>query len=338
MHGVPDPPRSVQSAPIDRGSWDPAPSRGCRLAPTTGAQARPDNRRVYASNIASFAPASGLHERERMKLGVVLVVLSSACSVADHGVIDDNVTAPLSIATPSLPNAIVGTGYMQALSAAGGTRPYRWALVAGAPPDGLSLGSGGGLAGTVGSLRSSAFSVQVTDASGASASASFTIAVGVARFHHDCPPGQMLDDNYAICVDMAMQLGKLGGTVYWVAQTDPAATDASSAGTRVRPWKSIAPHLAQLQPGDAMIVRTGVYRESVQPPTSGVLGKRITFAAYTGDQVIITGADAVAGWTAAGSGHPFGTWKLPFDGTRLASSPVSIRKATWDARICVANS
>src|SRR5258708_4767884 len=56
--------------------------------------------------------------------------------------------APLSITTKSLPNATVGTAYSQTLTATGGAPPYKWALLSGGFPDGLTLDSSGNITGT----------------------------------------------------------------------------------------------------------------------------------------------------------------------------------------------
>src|SRR5262245_2603639 len=71
---------------------------------------------------------------------------------------------PLSITTGSpLPSGIIGTTYSQTFSATGGTTPYRWALVAGALPGGLSLSASGVLNGTPTSAGSFSFTVRATD-------------------------------------------------------------------------------------------------------------------------------------------------------------------------------
>jgi Peptidase A4 family/Putative Ig domain len=71
--------------------------------------------------------------------------------------------APLTVATKTLPSAVLGTPYRASLTAQGGTSPDSWALTAGALPAGLSLSSGGVITGTPTEQGSSGFTVKVVD-------------------------------------------------------------------------------------------------------------------------------------------------------------------------------
>ncbi len=73
-------------------------------------------------------------------------------------------TEPLSIATKSLPPALVAKPYAAALQAQGGVKPYQWKLSQGALPSGLLLAEDGGLSGTASATGSFSFAVQVQDA------------------------------------------------------------------------------------------------------------------------------------------------------------------------------
>jgi hypothetical protein len=70
---------------------------------------------------------------------------------------------PLSIATLSVSEGVVGRFYSMTLTAAGGSPPYRWTLVGGGLPSGLSISSSGTIEGFPNFVGSSAFAVQVTD-------------------------------------------------------------------------------------------------------------------------------------------------------------------------------
>lgn len=74
-------------------------------------------------------------------------------------------------------------------------------------------------------------------------------------------------------------------------------------GTAERPWRTIGRAAARgvLRPGDAVVVREGVYRESVRPQSGGAPGRLVTFAAHPGERVVISGADpAPDGWERIG--------------------------------------
>ncbi len=75
------------------------------------------------------------------------------------------VTSPLKItAASSLPEAVTGVSYTQAVQVAGGTQPYSWSITAGSLPSGLSLSSATGeITGTAVDTGKSAFTVSVQD-------------------------------------------------------------------------------------------------------------------------------------------------------------------------------
>ena len=119
-------------------------------------------------------------------------------------------------------------------------------------------------------------------------------------FHRECSPGELCDDGTCRDVEHALS-GQ--GRVFWVAQNEAGASD-DNPGTKDRPWETIsrATRKGVLRPGDAVIVRSGTYREAIRPEVGGRPGRRITFAAYPGDDVVVTGAnEANGGWTRSGS-------------------------------------
>ena len=84
----------------------------------------------------------------------------------------------LAVATGSLPNGMLTFSYSQTLTAAGGTAPYTWAITVGSIPTSLSLnGSTGAITGTPTVAGTSNFTVQVTDATSATATAPLSITV-----------------------------------------------------------------------------------------------------------------------------------------------------------------
>ena len=85
---------------------------------------------------------------------------------------------PPAIVTMSLPNADLGVPYSGGLIVLGGTPPYRWAIVSGALPAGLTLNPDSGVVGgTPQASGSFVLSVQVTDAADDIATQSFSLTV-----------------------------------------------------------------------------------------------------------------------------------------------------------------
>ncbi len=76
------------------------------------------------------------------------------------------IAAPtIAISPATLTSGTVGTAYSQTVTASGGTAPYSYAVTSGALPGGLSLSSGGTLAGTPTAGGTFTFTVTATDAS-----------------------------------------------------------------------------------------------------------------------------------------------------------------------------
>ncbi|MEO8614603.1 MAG: putative Ig domain-containing protein, partial [Luteolibacter sp.] len=86
-------------------------------------------------------------------------------------------TPPPVITTFSLPAGKVGDAYIQTLAATGGASPYTWSLVSGTLPSGLTLSSGGVIAGTPGSQGTSNFTIGVAGTDTASSTASYTLVI-----------------------------------------------------------------------------------------------------------------------------------------------------------------
>ncbi|WP_380787837.1 putative Ig domain-containing protein [Sphingomonas sp. R86521] len=117
------------------------------------------------------------------------VTATDATAVGSGGPYTASRSYSLTVAAPSvtlspatLPAGQAGTAYSQALSAAGGTAPYGYAVTAGALPAGVTLSASGTLAGTPSESGSFAFSVTATDSSSGSgpyaSTRSYTLVIG----------------------------------------------------------------------------------------------------------------------------------------------------------------
>ena len=120
----------------------------------------------------------------------------------------------------------------------------------------------------------------------------------------------------ADCSDPLAAFAAPGRSTYVVAGADPSASDRNP-GTAERPWRTIsrAARAGALRPGDAVLIRAGVYRESVRPASGGTgPDARVTFAAYPGETVVISGADpADGGWERQRDG----AWRRPWTGGQM---------------------
>ena len=89
---------------------------------------------------------------------------------------------PLSITTRSLPSGIEGKSYSATIRQSHGEPPYVWSVIKGSLPAGLSLHSAtGAISGSPKAAGRTTLSAQVTDATGARASARLVLAVSAPR-------------------------------------------------------------------------------------------------------------------------------------------------------------
>ena len=93
---------------------------------------------------------------------------------------------------------------------------------------------------------------------------------------------------------LLLGVGRVGASEYHVSLKGDPAGDGSYA----KPFKMISNAALVAQPGDVITVHAGVYRERIDPPRGGVSeAKRIIYQAAPGEKVVITGAEAVKGWS-----------------------------------------
>ena len=85
-------------------------------------------------------------------------------------------------------------------------------------------------------------------------------------------------------------------STYYVATNGSDAAEGSLGA----PFRTIQQAAQRAEPGDTVLVRGGVYRETVTPARSGTSSARITYKPYNGERVTVSGADRVGGWSAHG--------------------------------------
>jgi len=95
------------------------------------------------------------------------------------------------------------------------------------------------------------------------------------------------------------------GTVYYVSpQGDDAWSgklEAPAADGADGPFRTIQRAAELAEAGDTVVVRAGVYRETVTPAHSGEPERPIVFKTYPGEDVTVSGADIVTGWSKEGA-------------------------------------
>ena len=116
----------------------------------------------------------------------------------------------------------------------------------------------------------------------------------------------------------AIKAGKDGSTigaleypnVYYVDPRHPAAADEPAWGYPAVPLATLAKAMEVAQAGETVVLRGGVYRETLKPRSDGV-----TVRAMKGEKVTISGADVIEGWKRAADG----SWSAP-----LAAEPKKV--------------
>ena len=108
----------------------------------------------------------------------------------------------------------------------------------------------------------------------------------------------------------AARAGKAGATigaleypnVYYVDPRHPAAADEPAWGYPGVPLATLAKAMEVAQAGETVVLRGGLYRETLKPAGDGV-----TVRAMQGEKVTLSGADLIEGWQRAADG----SWSAP---------------------------
>jgi hypothetical protein len=118
------------------------------------------------------------------------------------------VTSTISI-VGAVPAGTVGTAYSGSLQASGGTAPYTYSILSGSLPTGLQLSAAGAIAGTPTTQGSFSFTAQAQDSTGATTSATFSVAIAAAA--STLTVGGSLP-NGTINIPYSQPIGLTGGT------------------------------------------------------------------------------------------------------------------------------
>ena len=69
---------------------------------------------------------------------------------------------------------------------------------------------------------------------------------------------------------------------------DDADASDSYAGTQAKPFATLGKSCSVAVAGDTVLIRAGIYKQTLRPLNSGVAGSPVTFKAYPGEQPLIT--------------------------------------------------
>lgn len=110
----------------------------------------------------------------------------------------------------------------------------------------------------------------------------------------------------------------------------PYGADAN-AGSIAQPFATIQQAANVAQPGDTVLIRGGVYRETVIPANSGSAAAPITYEPFGNESVTIDGADPVTGWTSAqGSVYTAAqSWDLGEGNNQVFVDGKMVNEARW---------
>jgi len=95
----------------------------------------------------------------------------------------------------------------------------------------------------------------------------------------------------AACMAIACPPAAFAREIHVSAVANATAGDGSASA----PFATVAEGLKAAGPGDTVILRAGVYRESVRVP-GGEAGRPVTVKAAAGERVVLSGAQTVTGW------------------------------------------
>jgi hypothetical protein len=196
-------------------------------------------------------PSTGIVSGRAVSLGTsspVITVTDSTSPVAETAAKAFNlamISPTLIVTTVSLPNAPVGAGYSAAVTASGGTLPYKWS--ASGLPAGLAIDPNSGtISGTASSVGVSTVTVTVIDASAIpmSTSAQFSLAVVSSVGITASPANLIMQMNSTATVTIALsQPAPAGGVTFSLMSSNPSVANvvpsvslsatASSLGVRL---------------------------------------------------------------------------------------------------------
>jgi hypothetical protein len=134
----------------------------------------------YSSNRWSWFQGDGIHLVYEGAMAMATLFNSAIRQALAAPATVAETPAPLAVDTPALPAARVGHAYLARLVATGGSAPYRWRVVGGSLPKGLSLRPDGRIDGVPKRTGRVSIVVRASDAQGREATRLETLRVASA--------------------------------------------------------------------------------------------------------------------------------------------------------------
>lgn len=88
--------------------------------------------------------------------------------------------------------------------------------------------------------------------------------------------------------------GHAGGRTYYVA---PWGGESASGRSPAAPYRRIQQCADAMAPGDTCLIMSGTYRETVVPARSGTAKRPVTYRAFPGARVTLSGTTRIKGWS-----------------------------------------
>ena len=135
---------------------------------------------IFAGNILALTSitlttGAQVFGRVLARNGAVTLDTNTVNSSACTAIVPPGPCPAIVLSPATLPNATLGVAYSQTITATGGTAPYTFTVLSGVPPVGVTVTPVGALTGISNVAGASTFTVRATDASGCTATLSYTL-------------------------------------------------------------------------------------------------------------------------------------------------------------------
>jgi len=233
-----------------------------------------------------------------------------------------DVVAPLTIATLSLPDGMVGYGYAQPLVATGGTPPYAWSIQSGNLPVGLALDPATGkLSGTPSTAKTFSFMMKVASITDPTQMAMQSLSIIINSSDQLTVVSGQLPDG-VVARPYVANLAAVGGTPPYT-YTWSVQSGALPAGLALQPYGSVVGTPSTAGPARfvVQVVDSGAPQNLATAAFVIEIDAPLTITT-TGLPTGVVGSAYLATLNASGGTAPY-TWSLPV-GTSNESLPAGL--------------